>query len=98
MTYPVSKGIPVPENSKSKYPFKDMEPGDSFFVPMSDGKTTEKNLRASLYNAGLLAIRSHWLPAGHGFKHSVKVRKTVNPSCGTSGFRVWVDKVAAYTS
>ena len=96
MSYPVSKDIPIPEQTRTKYPFRNMGVGDSFFVPMSDATSTEKNLRSSLYNAGLLAIRARWLPEP-GFKHRIKVRKTVNPSCGTSGFRVWLDRVAVYT-
>lgn len=32
-TIKIDKGVPVPSaGHKNKYPFKDMEPGDSFFV------------------------------------------------------------------
>lgn len=32
MTYEIEKNIPVPEKEGPKYPFKQMEVGDSFFV------------------------------------------------------------------
>lgn len=31
----IERGIPVPERRKRKYPFEDMQPGDSFEVPLN---------------------------------------------------------------
>lgn len=31
--YKIEKGVPAPEGKESKYPFRAMEVGDSFFVP-----------------------------------------------------------------
>ena len=31
----ITKGVPTPRGRKSKYPFRDMEVGDSFFAPGS---------------------------------------------------------------
>lgn len=31
----ITKGLPAPRGRKSKYPFRDMELGDSFFAPGS---------------------------------------------------------------
>jgi hypothetical protein len=43
--FKIEKGIPIPEfNTKSKYPFKDMQIGDSFFAP---GKTVEQMQNAA---------------------------------------------------
>jgi hypothetical protein len=38
MNYQIEKGVPLPRKAsgrvkESKYPFQDMQPGDSFFVP-----------------------------------------------------------------
>ena len=33
--YKIETGIPIPK-ARSKYPFKDMEVGDSFFIPKLD--------------------------------------------------------------
>jgi hypothetical protein len=32
----IDKGVPVPPSSGTKYPFGDMEDGDSFLVPVED--------------------------------------------------------------
>lgn len=36
--FPIEKGVPL-TSASAKYPFRDMEPGDSFFVP---GATKEE--------------------------------------------------------
>lgn len=37
MSYAIEKGVPPPEQiSKAKYPFPEMEVGDSFVAPQSD--------------------------------------------------------------
>lgn len=33
--FKIDRGIPCPERSKSKYPIEDMNPGDSFEVPLN---------------------------------------------------------------
>ena len=43
-TYQIDKDIPVPEKKGNKYPWGDMEPGDSFSV----GLAGTSNLRMSL--------------------------------------------------
>lgn len=55
MTYKIEKGIPIPHNrgKKSKYPFFDMEIGDSFEVKVVGDKTPEKlamSIRNCYYN------------------------------------------------
>lgn len=38
--FKIEKGVPVPpRNNYARYPFKDMEAGDSFHVPAADGET-----------------------------------------------------------
>lgn len=42
MTIQIDKGIPVPAHNKKyakKYPFQEMEIGDSFLMPLPDGKS-----------------------------------------------------------
>jgi hypothetical protein len=41
MTYEIEKGValpPVPQSFTRKYPFPDMEPGDSFLIPAKNGE------------------------------------------------------------
>lgn len=59
----VEKGRPIPPPTKSKYPFRDMEIGDSFWVP--DGRNaeaTKNNVRSaatcySRRNGGRFTVR-----------------------------------------
>lgn len=37
--YKIEKGIPIPEKSRFKYPFRDMDVGDSVFIP---GKKSDR--------------------------------------------------------
>jgi hypothetical protein len=41
MDFKIDKSVPIPEKTvrRAKYPFKNMEEGDSFFVPLPDGKS-----------------------------------------------------------
>ena len=41
MTLKIDKGIPPPpeRRRRNKYPFRDLDPGDSFFVPDTAAKT-----------------------------------------------------------
>jgi hypothetical protein len=32
-TFEIERGVPTPDHARRKYPFADMEVGDSFFVP-----------------------------------------------------------------
>jgi hypothetical protein len=50
MTFEITKGLPIPTNVKAareKYPLQMLEPGDSFFIPVTDPKQC-KNLRSSM--------------------------------------------------
>ena len=44
--YKISKKVPVPKawSSQAKYPWRDMEIGDSFFAPQEDLPHGAKNL------------------------------------------------------
>lgn len=49
--YEIEKGVPIPDDPRGrrgKYPFKDMEVGDSFFVSCDDEKR-KKTVRNSIY-------------------------------------------------
>lgn len=47
--YEIEHGIEKPRNyRRGVYPFRDMRPGDSFFVPSED--TSAKCIRASAYH------------------------------------------------
>jgi hypothetical protein len=51
MTFEIEKGVPVPSGAVSnRYPFREMEVGDSFFVP--SGATQAGNVRAAAAMAG----------------------------------------------
>lgn len=54
MNYPVEKGIPLPPKSKTgprtRYPFEEMQVGDSFLVP--DGKAKNRALAIAMTRAG----------------------------------------------
>ena len=41
MNFKIEKSIPLPERKTRpmKYPFKSMDEGDSFFVPLADGQS-----------------------------------------------------------
>ena len=50
--YKIEKGIQLPDRAfgfgQRKYPFAEMEPGDSFFVPCEDDKKKRTALRNSI--------------------------------------------------
>jgi ribosomal protein S1 len=50
--YKIEKGIPIPRKrgEKSKYPFFEMEPEDSFEVKITSGNTTSEKLAMSIRN------------------------------------------------
>lgn len=77
MSYKIDKNVPVPaelRGRKAKYPFKEMEVGDSFFIPKTE------TARTTLYNASATPRLVKL-----GFKFTMQT-KTEN---GVEGFRVW---------
>ena len=77
--FKIEKSIPVPRRQdygQSPYPFKDMQPGDSFFVPCTNTTLFKA------YTAGVAAA-SHYLGKG-----CFSVRKSKDPL----GFRIWRTK------
>jgi hypothetical protein len=76
--FKIEKGIPIPEphkrnGYKSKYPFSQLEPGDSFLVPTNKEQTHNVRNRVS--------AASHHYAAKHGWKFSIRVM--------VDGIRVW---------
>jgi len=66
MTIQIDKDIPIPcdgRNGKSKYPFKDMEIGDSFYV---EGKTAQQFANVKNYWAKKLKKEFTSKSEGHG--------------------------------
>lgn len=60
MPYPIEKGIPITDGrkgSKEKYPWSQMEIGDSFFVP-SKSKNTLRSSRVHANKAGKGVFKS----------------------------------------
>ena len=51
MSFQIEKGIEIPnkKQSKTKYPFTEMEPGDSFVVEVADDKANGR--KSSIYTA-----------------------------------------------
>lgn len=74
--YPIERGVPVPENTKSaagrptRYPFADLQVGDSFFVKSSKKHfTSERSLCSALHRARtLLGWNFIWSRADDGFR------------------------------
>jgi hypothetical protein len=81
MKYKVEKGIPIHGyHGNQKYPFHEMEVGDSFFVPIEDG-SREVNMRRL------------WASCAHaekdlGYKFIVRAVKKSHGD-PDDGFRVW---------
>jgi hypothetical protein len=73
MNYNIDKNIPHPNFNRVKYPFKDMEVGDSFFVPLDgvDALTIKNRLNC--------AVRDNSLKLSFKF-----AQKREN-----NGYRVW---------
>jgi hypothetical protein len=89
--YGIEHNIPLPRSQKAGarvYPWFDMEVGDSFFVPLDSGPTGQKNLRASVYNAGRHALGMRKMSKEDGY--NVVVRKLVENE--VPGFRAWLYK------
>ena len=47
----IDKNIPVPISTTRKYPFADMQIGDSFFVALEDDNKTTHSIAASLHSS-----------------------------------------------
>ena len=62
--FTVTKGIPIPKNNarygRSKYPFGEMEVGDSFFIPLAP----TASLKVSVYRAARV---------NYGVKRSIRI-------------------------
>ena len=84
--YAVDKGIEMDPKGRSGvlYPWRQMTPGASFFVPLND----VKHLRSSIYNSGRAALAAMGLTREAGY--TVVVRKVTED--GVVGFRSWVAK------
>lgn len=60
----IEKGVPMPSPKTPRYPFSQMQPGDSFFVPISTAGP------ASVAAAKCIFVRGH-----PGWKFQVKLMK-----------------------
>lgn len=73
MTFKIEKGVPIPPkiaSSIKKYPFEKLKIGDSFFVPLADGKSpsslfsaisqAKKRLGINLFSAKVKDGRRVW--------------------------------------
>lgn len=80
----IDKNIPIPDGRYTnggitKYPFRDMEVGDSFFVP-DEGKTG-KQWQQKLYMYAA-SIRRHGMP-------ELRITAKIVTENNISGVRVW---------
>ena len=81
--YEVDKGVDVAHNGQGhanrRYPWRWMDVGDSFFVPMKGSRERDrlsegiKYLRSSIYNSGRAALAAMGLTREAGY--TVVVRK-----------------------
>ena len=81
MTYTIDKNVPRPE--RSKYPWDDMESGDSFFVPCPEDRridTLQKNLTTLAKRALARMKRKKW-----------KVITSRREEEGKFGVRIWIE-------
>ncbi len=75
--FKIEKRIPIPKGlatSIKKYPFEKLKVGDSFFVPLADGKSpsglfasisqAKKRLNINLFSARVKGGRRVWRTAG----------------------------------
>lgn len=78
--FKVEKGVPAPKrHHRMKYPFREMEVGDSFFVPLTSTSGLPSTLRSNI-SASARSV----------FGQSGRIEtKTVEES-GVLGFRVWL--------
>lgn len=82
MTYKIEDGIAITSKRKGKgflptYPFREMEPGQSFFVPLS-------------FQKSLVSLQSSLLGnAKHHFGTTKQVTTRMVSENGVQGVRVW---------
>ena len=88
MTIKVDKDVPVPAYTRvgrpSRYPWSEMEVGDSFFVPVSEGEDIHK-LRTSI--SGSRYAYTKGMVKRHGVEYRATIR-TVTEG-GVEGVRAW---------
>ena len=82
MTITIDKGVKIPPEGESRmrYPFKLMKPGDSFFIPVTSECVNTRKLRAAVSSAALRYLRK---------KHAKFTIRTVNED-GHTGVRCWM--------
>lgn len=73
MPYKIDKGVKMPKDNKAKYPWKELDIGDSFFVPLTDCGFNSLRNQAS----------SRGAPLGWVFKARAVTEN------GVEGTRVW---------
>lgn len=85
-SFKIEKGVPLAKKTvqprgfaPGKYPFEDMEVGDSFFYPATDGDSARKRMAASTLNYG--KRRAKWFPGEAPRKYSIRSVE--------GGLRVW---------
>lgn len=55
----IESGIPIPQNvgtRVSKYPYRDLKPGDSFFVALTENHKSASALRQTLQSGAIRAL------------------------------------------
>jgi hypothetical protein len=79
--YVIEKEVEIPTRTRTKYPWMEMNVGDSFFVPVPDSGRSAASIRASLYASGR-GIFKKWP------EYRIVVRKSNR--LGVNGLRVWL--------
>lgn len=82
--FKIEKGIPVPDSRKRKYPLKEMEIGDSFFVSFESGTILTGKMINKL-GANILGSSRHLKKEGKFFITRRQKDKTGN----IIGIRCW---------
>lgn len=80
--YKIESNVPMPRNKPTKYPFGEMQVGDSFFVPVA--KNGDGWARSKQHNRLTAAINS-WRRTNKSMNHRFKIRSTEEPH----GVRCW---------
>ena len=96
--YVIEKEVEIPTRTRTKYPWMEMNVGDSFFVPVQDSGRSAASIRASLYASGREAIKkiptpTTVLPSGReALKRRPECKIIVRQSnrLGVKGLRVWL--------
>ena len=88
MTYKIEKGIPVSDAriKKSKYPFRDMEVGDSFFIDLADADASSD----SCFSIHRWAGNHRCAAYKFGRENNLKFKTTMqNDGLRICGLRIW---------